>query len=340
MITHRNVLATTAGSSQCPGLSLKEFPPGKGNLVYLSFLPLSHIFERINTNALYSRGIAMGFFQGDVLKIRDDLMELKPTVLAAVPRLYNKFFSVIKDTISKFDEKKKAKVNKVINKKLDNLKNHGAYKHKLYDKVAFSKMKRAVGGRVQCCVSGSAPLSAEVSDFLKIAFYCPILEGFGATETTSGCILQNPDQYLAGDCGAPMVSCEVKVIDVEEMKYTSKDETDGKPTPRGELLIRGPNIFKGYYKAEEKTKEAIDKDGWYHTGDIAKILPNGSVKIVDRRKNIFKLSQGEYIAPEKVENLYVLHPCVAEVWVNGDSTRDFCVVFVVPEKEPFEKFAQ
>ena len=119
------------------------------------------------------------------------------------------------------------------------------------------------------------------------------------------------------------------------MNYTSLD----KEGPRGEICIRGPLVFAGYYKEEEKTKEAIDSEGWLHSGDIGIIRPNGSLKIIDRKKNIFKLQQGEYIAPEKVENVYLRAKGVQEVFVYGDSLQIFCIAIIVPDKHHIMEYA-
>ncbi len=127
--------------------------------------------------------------------------------------------------------------------------------------------------------------------------------------------------------GGPTIGTEYKLESVPDLDYRVTDE----PYPRGEVLIRGPGVFKGYYKQEDKTRETIDEDGWLHTGDIGMILEKGALRIIDRKKNIFKLSQGEYIAPEKVER--VLGNClyVAQIFVYGDSLRDHVVAIVVPD---------
>lgn len=198
----------------------------------------------------------------------------------------------------------------------------------------LAQMKMATGGRAQTYFTGSAPISPDVLKFLRVAFSAPIMEGFGQTETCSAIFLQRPEDPYAGHIGGPFTNIEFKLVDVPEMNYTSKDKgPNGEFMPRGELCLKGGPIFKGYYREPEKTAETIDEDGWHHTGDVVMMLPNGALKIIDRRKNIFKLAQGEYIAPEKIENIFLTNKYVAEVFVHGDSFQSEIVAVVVPDRD-------
>jgi len=141
------------------------------------------------------------------------------------------------------------------------------------------------------------------------------------------------DPTAAGHVGPPVPCNIVKLVDVEEMEYFAENG-------QGEICVKGPNVFKGYLKDPERTADTIDKDGWLHTGDIGEWLPNGTLKIIDRKKNIFKLSQGEYIAPEKIQNVYLRSPFVAQVFVCGDSLKSFIVAIAVPDAEVLEAWAQ
>ncbi|NXK54924.1 ACSL1 ligase, partial [Chauna torquata] len=158
-------------------------------------------------------------------------------------------------------------------------------------------------------------------------------EGYGQTECTAGCSLSMPGDWTAGHVGAPMSCNIIKLVDVQEMNYlAAKGE--------GEVCVKGPNVFRGYLKDPEKTAEALDKDGWLHTGDIGKWLPNGTLKIIDRKKHIFKLAQGEYIAPEKIENVYLRSEALAQVFVHGESLQAFLIAVVVPDPETLRKWAK
>jgi long-chain acyl-CoA synthetase len=140
-------------------------------------------------------------------------------------------------------------------------------------------------------ITGSAPISVEVLEFLKIAFCCQIIEGYGQTECGAPAALTWTSDPVSGHVGGPYKCLDIKLVDVKEMNYTSKDiDANGHPAPRGEICYRGHNTFKGYFRQPEQTKETIDNDGWVHTGDIGMFLPNGSLKIIDRKKNIFKLA--------------------------------------------------
>ena len=149
-------------------------------------------------------------------------------------------------------------------------------------------------------VTGSAPISKDVLDFLKICFCCPISEGYGLTETTAGSCTTNFGDPTSGHVGGPVENCKVRLKDIPEMSYYHTD----KPYPRGEIYLYGSSVMNGYFKNPEKTAEVMH-DGWMKSGDVGMVLENGGIQIFDRVKNLFKLSQGEYIAPEKLENVYI-----------------------------------
>jgi len=211
----------------------------------------------------------------------------------------------------------------------------GYLTHTVWDPLVFSKVQTQLGGRVRMMITGSAPLSDKVMDFLRICFACPVIEGYGQTESTSAATTTLPWDTKCGHVGVPVGSAEIKLVDVPEMDYLTKDNP-----PRGEVCFRGPLSSPGYYKDPQKTAELIDKYGWSHTGDIGMLLPNGNLKIIDRKKNIFKLSQGEYVAPEKLENVFIQSKWVMQCFIYGDSLKSSVVGIVVPDPEAVKEWAK
>ena len=335
MISHRNFISLVS-CLEYSDVKLHE------NEVYLSYLPLAHVFERIVICLAIYKSVKIGFYSGDVQKLKYDLEDLKPTAFASVPRLYNKFYDVIQNEIKKLHGFKKTLVDKAVSSKLYYLHSGAYYTHKVYDALVFNKMKQAFGGNVHIMVTGSAPISSEVIDFLKICCSCPILEGYGQTESTGASFLTAMNDPLSGHVGGPLANSEFKLVDVAELGYTCKDKdfSTGEKLPRGEVCIRGPGIFLGYYKDEEKTKEAVDEDGWLHTGDIAQLNLNGSIKIIDRKKNIFKLAQGEYVASEKIETVYQQNHFIEEIFIYGDSLQSFLIAFIFPNAKQLGLWAK
>jgi len=185
----------------------------------------------------------------------------------------------------------------------------------------FTKIRNRLGGRCKAMVTGAAPISPEVLDLLRIAFGCQVYEGYGQTEACAAISVTVTGDYSTGHVGCPLPCVELKLVDVPEMNYTAED----KPNPRGEICVRGTSVCQSYYKEPEKTREAIDADGWLHTGDVGEIQPNGTLKIIDRKKNIFKLAQGEYIAAEKIENVVIRSPFIEQAWVYGNSLQVFSI---------------
>jgi long-chain acyl-CoA synthetase len=184
-------------------------------------------------------------------------------------------------------------------------------------------------------ITGSAPMTGDVLNFLKICFSCPIREGYGQTETSAPASFTSEKDPTSGHVGGPLPCIRFRLKDIPEMNYLSTD-----PNPRGELCFKGESVFKGYFKAADKNTEAFDSEGWLRSGDVGEILPNGAVKVIDRAKNIFKLSQGEYIAPEKLENVYIQSPFLAQIYVHGDSLQHYLVSVGVVEPGTIKKWAR
>ncbi|KAF8558453.1 long-chain-fatty-acid-CoA ligase [Imleria badia] len=300
------------------------------NISILSYLPLAHIYERVAELTMITLGGCIGFFTGDPLRLLEDAQFLKPHYFPAVPRVLNRVYQSAM-TAGNAPGLKGALFKMAVQTKLDQLHKTGINTHLLWDRLVFSKIRAVLGGNVILVSTGSAPISAEVIDFMKIALCCEVAEGYGMTENCGTCTHTiRDDPTCGGTIGPPQPVNELKIVDVPAMNYTSED----KPNPRGELCVRGMNCFIGYYKDEKNTHDTL-KDGWLHTGDVAEVDSQGRFKIIDRVKNIMKLAQGEYVALEKVENMYSACPIVQQIYVHGDSLQSYLVAVVIPDPVTF-----
>jgi long-chain acyl-CoA synthetase len=333
MISHRGILSDT-NLLNFVNIEVCETD------VHLSYLPLAHVMERVVVTACLVKTVAVGFFSGNATKILDDAKLLKPTIFLGVPRIYQRVYDVVTSTSNKAGRIQKALFDRAVSTKLAAYRKNGYLTHSIWDRLIFNKTKNSLGGRVKLMITGSAPIDPPMLEFLKICFCCPILEGYGQTESCAAATCTRADDNTSGHVGGPVPACEIKLVDVEALNYTSKDVNEkGEYQPRGEVCIRGNILFSGYFNDKENTQAALDKDGWLHTGDVGTILPHlNSLKIIDRVKNIFKLSHGEYVAPEKLENVLIKSKYVAQIFVHGESIENFLVSVVIPKKEPIIDF--
>uniref|UniRef100_A0A674DUG1 Arachidonate--CoA ligase n=1 Tax=Salmo trutta TaxID=8032 RepID=A0A674DUG1_SALTR len=320
MLTHGNVIANCAAFIKITEVHCML----NVHDIHMSYLPLAHMFERVVEGVILVHGARIGYFQGDIRLLMDDLKTLQPTVFPVVPRLLNRMFDKIFGQAN--SSLKRWLLVFASRRKHAEMMNGVVRKDSLWDKLIFQKVQNSLGGRVRLMITGAAPVSPTVLTFLRAALGCQFYEGYGQTECTAGCTMSVPGDWTAGHVGAPLPCNYVKLADVTEMNYFAANG-------EGEVCVKGPNVFKGYLNDPEKTKEALDQDGWLHTGDIGKWLPNGILKIVDRKKHIFKLAQGEYVAPEKVENIYIRSDPVAQIFVHGDSLQACLVGIVVPDPD-------
>ncbi|XP_026185926.1 long-chain-fatty-acid--CoA ligase 1-like [Mastacembelus armatus] len=320
MLTHGNIVSNCSAFIKMT----KHCCPMMPSDIHISFLPLAHMFERVAQCVMIVHGARIGFFQGDIRFLSDDLTTLRPTVFPVVPRLLNRMYDKIfgqADTSLKrwllgfAYRRKEAEMMKGI-----------VRRDSIWDRLIFRKVQASLGGRVRLIMTGAAPISPTVLTFLRAAIGCQFYEGYGQTECTAGCTMTLSGDWTAGHVGAPLPCNWIKLVDVPEMNYLAVNG-------EGEVCVKGTNVFQGYLKDPEKTAETIDADGWVHTGDIGKWLLNGTLKIVDRKKHIFKLAQGEYIAPEKIEGIYMRSDAVAQVFVHGDSLQACLVAVVVPDPD-------
>lgn len=285
-------------------------------------------------------GATVGYFHGDITTLVDDIKLLRPTGFMSVPRLFNRFQAAISQATLEAPGVRGALSRHVINTKKANMKlppGKATNKHLLYDKIWTKKVRAAVGlDRTHTMVSGSAQLDPSVHTFLRAAFGNDFVQGFGMTETYAVGMVQYRDDYSTGNLGALMPFLEACLESAPDLEYT----VDDKPNPRGELLLRGPILFRGYYKNDEETKKTLDPDGWFHTGDICEIDNLGRFKIIDRKKNVLKLAQGEYISPERIENVYLGSTNLFQMaYVHGDPQQSYLVAIFGIDPVPFAAYA-
>ncbi|KAJ3024570.1 UNVERIFIED_CONTAM: Long-chain-fatty-acid--CoA ligase 1 [Siphonaria sp. JEL0065] len=349
ILTHENMLSLLKSTTLLERLG--RFSGLRQDDVYISYLPLAHVFERTMITCLIHAGARIGFFQGDTLKLMDDIAELSPTIFPSVPRLANRIYDKVKmDIIKNHNFLSNWLFQSGYQAKQQNLK-HGVWKHAFWDVMAFSSVSGKLGGRIRLVLMGAAPINKNVLDFLRICFGCEVLEGYGLTETCSTLTVASRKQTDRYDCtadqvGAPVPGVTVKLIDVPEMNYSSSpnhNDSNGPiytpAPPQGEILVKGSNVFHGYYKNPTETDKVLDNEGWFHTGDVGEWDPQGRLRIIDRKKSIFKLSQGEYIAPEKIEGILKRNELVSQAFVYGDSLKPCIIGIIVPDRNAFMHWA-
>ena len=319
MLSHENLIANMKGIGK-----LIDF---EANDIFLSFLPLSHVFERMGGHfTAFSRACTVYYAEG-IEQVPANLQEAKPTVVLSVPRLYEKMHARIIEGLKTAPPARKKifwwaiEVGEnysrlsILGKKVPLLLD---IKHKIADKLVYSKVRARMGGRLKFFVSGGAPLSQKIGEFFAAAGIT-ILEGYGLTETSPVLTSNSPTSLRYGSVGKPLFNVEIKIA------------TDG------EIMAKGPSIMKGYYNNKEATKESIDHDGWFHTGDIGEFDVDGYLKITDRKKNILVTSAGKNIAPAPMENVMVASPYIDQVVVIGDN-RNFISALIVPAFESVESY--
>jgi long-chain acyl-CoA synthetase len=310
--------------------------PGDGLLTYL---PLAHILEFVFEHAAIYWGATLGYgnpktlSDASVRNCNGDIREFKPTVLIGVPAVWE---TVKKGIIAKVN------AGSPIVRGLfwgalalkERLMASGLPGSGILDAVVFKKIKEATGGRMNLCLSAGGPVSKDTQKFLSMAI-CPMIIGYGLTETTAMGTLQNPLEWTADTIGTMTASIEAKLVDYADAGYFATN----KPNPQGEIWLRGPTVLKGYYENAKETAEALTEDGWFKTGDIGEWDKNGHLKIIDRKKNLVKTLNGEYIALEKLESIYRSTPVVANICVYADIQQAKPIAIIVPAEPALKKLA-
>jgi len=320
MLTHGNFIAEV--------VAVKKTISIQHDYVMLSFLPLAHILAR----AVQFYHLGSGFttaFAESIEHLGDNLQEVRPHFIVSVPRIFEKVYErIISQVHSASPTKQKLFAwAKEVGTEYSRAKQSGeppsvavSLQYFLASRLVFSKIRERLGGRMIFAVCGGAPLAREIAEFFHAAGIA-ILEGYGLTETTAAINCVQPDKIEFGVVGPPAEGTEEKIAD------------------DGEILARGPLIFKGYYKDEAATREALSEDGWFKTGDIGEFTESGSLKITDRKKDIIVTAGGKNIAPQKIENLLKLNKFISQVVIHGDK-RKFLTALISLSPEELTKFAR
>ncbi|KAL9644300.1 hypothetical protein ABK040_005761 [Willaertia magna] len=343
-ITNWNLLSTVSSFNVCLGTE-REI-----EYTHLAYLPLAHILEFLVESIILLRGGKVAF--GNARYLVDgscqpcgDLRAFRPTIFVGVPKVFD---TIKKQALLKvngsgyvvrklFDMAYNCKVNAIANKR----------ETPIWDLLVFNRFKEVTGGNIKAMLVGGAPLVESTHKFIRAITNALFIVGLGLTETCAGAAINNIwAEFSTGNCGPCVPVAEIRLRDVPDMGYTHND----KPNPRGELLIRGRNVCVGYLKQKQLTLEAFggklpseSKDVlFFETGDIAEILPNGTVKIIDRKKNLVKLMSGEYVALSKLESVYGDSPFVQPngIFVHGSSFGEFPIAFIMPQHKYLTSVAE
>lgn len=321
MLTHNNFMSNVQACFEIVGFASED--------VFLSFLPLAHVFERMGGHYLpLSCGATVAYAESP-FTVAQNMKEVRPTIMMSVPRLYEMMHEKIIRSVQEGSSLKQkifywsVGVGEKVSQAIQQQKNPSVIlglKYGLANKLVFNKLQSATGGRLRFFVSGGAPLSKSIAEFFHAAGIL-ILEGYGLTETSPVISVNRPDQWKFGTVGTQIAGVEVRIAE------------------DGEILSRGPHIMQGYFNKPEETAEAIDADGWFHTGDIGEMDADGFLSITDRKKNIIVLSNGKNIAPQPIENQLNQSRYISQVMLIGDQRKSISAL-IAPNFDALKAYAK
>ena len=330
MLSQRNLISVLETVIRDSSVPLDE------NGAHISFLPLAHIFERMVISGFMGVAAKIGFISGSVrTTLMEDMSLFGPTLLFTVPRVLQTIRMKIFDGFNALSNWKKKLAYKAYHTKLENYKKYGIITHAIYDQIIFKKIRSMFGNKLKTILCASAPMPKELADDFKVFLSIPIIEGLGMTELSGSAFCTNYHDLTNFTAGGVTGGAKMIIKSVPDLGYTIDDVIDGVNCPAGEICLKGPLIFNGYYKNDEENEKAFDKDGYFHTGDVGRIFPNlgNGLKIVDRVKEIFKLSQGEYIIPAKLESVYAKSTFIQQIMIYGNSSMNNIIAIICPEKK-------
>jgi long-chain acyl-CoA synthetase len=320
ILTHRNIVFDAVSASELIAPTPHD--------TALSFLPLSHIFERTCIYLAIHCGMTVAFAES-IETVAANLLEVRPTIMTAVPRFFEKVYGRILKTRAKLSPIKQRIFDWAmpVGRAWAEARDRGrrvspwlALEHKIADRLVFAKWRDVVGGRLERFISGGAPLSPDLA-YVFWGAGIPILQGYGLTETSPVIAVNGLNANRMGTVGRPIPGVEVEIAD------------------DGEILTRGPLVFKGYLGKPEATADVLDADGWFKTGDIGSIDADGFLTITDRKKDLIKTSAGKYVPPQPIENLLRLSPFIDQVALVGNAHKHVAAL-VVPNREQMEAWAK
>ncbi|VDK46513.1 unnamed protein product [Anisakis simplex] len=336
MISNRNLIAATAGQDACIDIKASD--------VYIGYLPLAHIIEVCCQLVILTHGCKIGFsspltlFDG-AAKLKDgqkgDSSVLRPTLMSAVPAVFDR---IVKGVLSKIAQASPMK-QELFRLCYERKKSHYEQGRScpILDRLIFNKIRALLGGRMREMLSGGAPLNPETQRFMQICF-CPIIQAYGLTETCGGGTICDLDDISTDMAGVPIRCCDIMLREWKEGGYSPLNKT-----PQGEVLIGGANIALGYYKNEAKTAEdffELNGRRWFVTGDIGEFRSDGSLTIIDRKKDLVKLSHGEYVSLARVETALRDNKYVDNICVYGEPVKDYVIAFIVPNVQSLTALAK
>jgi long-chain acyl-CoA synthetase len=330
MLSQRNLIAVLETVIDGGSIPVDEYA------AHISFLPLAHIFERMVISGFMGIGAKVGFISGSVrTTLMDDIKYLGPTLLFTVPKVLQTIRNKVIEGFNKLPTWQRKLAYTAYYTKLANYKKYGIVTHALYDILVFKKIREMFGNRIKTVLCASAPLRKELADDFKVFLNVPIVEGLGMTELSGSPFCTNYKDYTNFTAGGVNWGARMLLKSVPDLGYTVDDEIEGIKCPAGEMCLKGPVVFHGYYKNDEENKACFDEEGYFHTGDVGRLYPNygNGLRIVDRVKEIFKLSQGEYIIPAKLESVYSKSVYVQQIMIYGNPTKNNIIAIVIPDKK-------
>uniref|UniRef100_A0A915Q385 long-chain-fatty-acid--CoA ligase n=1 Tax=Setaria digitata TaxID=48799 RepID=A0A915Q385_9BILA len=338
MLTHYNIVSSVAGlGAGIPIISHKE--------TYIGYLPLAHILEFAAELTCLTRGCRIGYSSPLTLHDRGakikpgthgDCWELKPTIMAAVPAIMDRIFKAISDEVAAAPRFMQELFR--LNYERKRARYQEGYCSPFLDRIVFKKIRRLLGGKLRGVLSGGAALNPETQRFMNICMCCPVIQGYGLTETCAAVSIADVNDLSTGTVGPPVRCSRILLREWNEGGYSPFNDP-----PQGEVLVSGSNISPGYWKQPEKTAEdfvVIDGVRYFATGDIGEFREDGSLRIIDRKKDLVKLQHGEYVSLAKIETALLNCPLIDNICCYGDSLSSYLIALVVPNKKHLTEMAE